>query len=64
MADTQIITGMRSRMIQLHRIAGLAHSEEIRDLVLKVAEEIQAEINRLEAAEVVQDSKMPMPPQG
>ena len=51
-------------MIQLHRIAGLAHSEEIRDLVLKVAEEIQAEINRLEAAEVVQDSKMPMPPQG
>jgi hypothetical protein len=64
MADTQTITGMRSRLVQLHRIADMAHSQEIRDLVLKVAHEIQIEINRLEAREVAAgDSKMPMPPQ-
>jgi hypothetical protein len=64
MADTRTITGMRSRMIQLQRIANMTHSQEISDLVLRVADEIQAEINRLEAEQPDQDPSMPMPPQG
>jgi len=63
MDDFQIIAGMRSRMIQLHRIAAMAHSQEVRDLVLKVAHEIQAEIDRLEAMKPHPDLRMPMPPQ-
>jgi len=63
MADAQTIAGMRDRMIQLHRIADMAHSKEITDLVLKVADDIQAEINRLERGEAnVAGLEMPMPP--
>lgn len=50
-------------MIQLHHIADIAHSDEIRALVLKVAGEIQAEIARLEAGEAAPTLEVPMPPQ-
>jgi hypothetical protein len=61
--NSQTIAGMRSRMIQLHHIADIAHSDEIRALVLKVAGEIQAEIARLEAGEAAPTLEVPMPPQ-
>jgi hypothetical protein len=59
--DNLIIAGMRSRMIQLRQIGNLAHNPEIRALVLKVADDIQAEVQRLEAGG--SDLRLSMPQQ-
>jgi hypothetical protein len=47
-SDRQTISGMRSRIVQLHQIADMAHNQEISELLRKVAAEIQAELKRLE----------------
>jgi hypothetical protein len=49
--DTLTIAGMRDRVIQLHHIASMTGNQEMRDLLFKVAGEIEAEIKRLETAE-------------
>ena len=53
---------MRDRLFRLRQIAAMTHNQEISDMVLAVAEDIQAEIDRLENVRG-QQIKAPMPPQ-
>ena len=46
---TSIIIGMRDRRNQLLRVADMAMNPEIKAAVLRVADDIDAEIQRLEA---------------
>lgn len=62
MVDTLTIAGMRDRVIRLHRIAEMTHNVELRDLVLNVASDVEAEIRRLEGDDLPA-LKMPLPPQ-
>jgi hypothetical protein len=63
MVETLIIAGMRDRVIRLHRIADMTHNKEMRDLILNVASDIEAEIRRLESADDLPTLKMPLQPQ-
>jgi hypothetical protein len=50
MSDTSIIlAGMHGRLRQLRHIVDIAQNPEIKDAVLKVAANLEAEIERLEA---------------
>jgi hypothetical protein len=64
--NSRTIAGMRDRLEQLRRIAMLSHSPEITELVLKVANDLSAEIRRLEgnALPEVVDLQVPPPAQG
>ena len=60
--DSRLVAGMRDRLFRLRQIAAMTHNQEISDMVLAVAEDIQAEIDRLENVRG-QQIKAPMPHQ-
>ena len=53
---------MRDRLARLKYIAGMTHSGEIRDLVLDVAKDIEAEIERL-GGNAQTEASITLPPQ-
>ena len=63
MADTnRIADGMHDRMNQLRRIAEMTFNPEIREAVLNVADQIEAELKRLEADELRNPAEVKIPP--
>jgi hypothetical protein len=65
MVDDDPIQKMRGRMDQLRRIAGMTHDREMSAMLLKMADEVEADANRLEAerktGQTVQQQLPPIP---
>jgi hypothetical protein len=49
--EDPVIKRMRARAHQLRRMAGLAHDPQMIEMLIKMAEEVQHDADRLEAAE-------------
>jgi hypothetical protein len=60
--DEDPILKMRNRMAQLRRIAGLTHDREMSAMLLKMADEVEADANRLEADRGGSAEPQPLPP--
>lgn len=52
MDDGEVIAHIRDRIRRVRKIAGLAHDPEMIRMLLKLAEEGEADIARLEAAQL------------
>lgn len=50
MNDDELIAHMRARVSQVRRIAALAHDPRMIEMLIKLAEEGEADIAKLEAA--------------
>jgi hypothetical protein len=65
--DAQVIARMRARAEQCRRLAGALTDRQASGTLLKMAEEVEADIARLEAGgcgQVDIPSPQPMPPEG
>jgi hypothetical protein len=49
-------------MAQLRRIAAMTHDREMSAMLLKMAEEVEVDANRLEAERAPNDPPHPLPP--
>lgn len=56
-----MISRMRNRAAQMRRAAAMSHNREIFDLLMKAAEEAEADVGELEVE--LCNLRMPMPPQ-